>query len=179
MQPLRLLVVGGSLGARAINELVPQALAKLSPDERPEVVHQTGEKNFLATCDNYTRLKVTATIKPFIDNMAEAYAWADVVLCRAGALTIAELCTVGLGAILVPFPYAVDDHQTANALFMVRNNAAELIQQADLTVDKLAELLKELSIQREKCYGMAQSAYKSRKINAAESVLKICEEICQ
>jgi UDP-N-acetylglucosamine--N-acetylmuramyl-(pentapeptide) pyrophosphoryl-undecaprenol N-acetylglucosamine transferase len=176
---LRLLVVGGSLGAAAINQLVPKALATMPLEERPEVYHQTGEKHFQETLSAYSKSGVKAEIKSFITEMDEAYAWADIVLCRSGALTVAELCAAGVGAIFVPFPFAVDDHQTANASFMVNNKAACLVQQADLTPEKLVQLLKELQSEREKCFLMAQSAYKSRKIDAAEHVMKICEEICR
>lgn len=176
--PLHLLIIGGSQGAAAINQLVPKALAKLAESERPLVYHQAGDKNLADTQKAYLDAGVAADIKPFIVEMDKAYAWADIVLCRSGALTVAELCAAGLGAILIPFPFAVDDHQTMNAMFMVKNQAALLIQQADLTEEKLAELLKELHLNREKCYLMGQSAYKSRKIDATERVLKICEEIC-
>lgn len=174
---LHLLVLGGSLGAAAINQLVPKALAKLPENLRPIVTHQTGEKLMDDTVKAYSQAGVTAEIKPFIVEMDKAYAWADIVLCRAGALTIAELCAAGLGAILVPFPHAIDDHQTANADFMVKNDAAWLIQQKDLTVDGLAGLIQQLNSDRKKCFLMAQSAYKSRKIDATEHVLKICQEI--
>ncbi|SRR5579883_39989 len=177
-RPLHLLVIGGSLGAAAINELVPKALAKLSPQERPDVLHQTGEKHFAETEQFYAKENVKGEIKPFITAMDKAYQWADLVLCRAGALTVAELCAAGLGAILVPFPHAVDDHQTANAGFMVKNQAALLIQQGDLTADRLAEVLRDFNSKREKCFFMAQSAYNSRKMDATEHVLKVCEEIC-
>lgn len=177
-EKLHLLVLGGSLGAAAINSLVPKALAKLPENERPDVIHQAGEKHLNDTLKAYADAGVTADIKPFIVEMDKAYGWADIVLCRAGALTIAELCAAGVGAILVPFPHAVDDHQTANAGFMVKNQAAQLIQQDDLTVDGLADLLGQLNKDRKRCFSMAQSAYKSRKIDATEQVLRICEEIC-
>lgn len=175
--PLRLLVLGGSLGATAINLLIPKALAKMSQDERPIVQHQTGEKNFTQTIQAYSDASVTGDIVPFIVEMDKAYAWADIVLCRAGALTVAELCAAGLGAIFVPYPYAVDDHQTANANFMVSQDAAWLVQQADLTDQKLADLLKELYKEPKKCVAKAQLAYKLRTIDATEQVLKICQEI--
>lgn len=174
---LRLLVFGGSLGATAINLLVPQAIAKIPENERPEIFHQTGEKNFEETQKAYLAAGVTAEIKPFIVEMDKAYEWADIALCRAGALTIAELCAAGLGAILVPLPNSIDDHQTANAQFMANNKAAWLMPQRELSPDRLAYLLKDLNLDREKCYLMAQSAYKSRKIHATEQVLKICQEI--
>lgn len=177
-KPLHLLVIGGSLGAAAINQLVPTALAKLPLEERPLVCHQTGEKHYEETVKAYAKVGVEADIQPFIREMDQAYAWADIALCRAGALTIAELCAAGLGAILVPFPFAVDDHQTVNASFMVKNQAAWLVQQTDLTVERLIELLMQLNLEKEKCFLMAQSAYNSRKMDAAEHVFKICEEIC-
>ena len=177
-RPLHLLVVGGSLGAAAINQLVPRALAKMPAVDRPLVYHQTGEKHLADTLNAYTEFGVEAEVKPFIVEMDKAYAWADIVLCRAGALTIAELCAAGLGAILVPFPHAADDHQTANADFMVKHQAAYLIQQAALTEDGLVELIKQLSTSPAKCLAMAQAAYQLRKVDAAEKVLMICEEIC-
>lgn len=175
--PLRLLVIGGSLGAQALNDVVPRALAKLSVNDRPEVWHQTGDKHFDITKKAYESMGVQANLTPFIKDMAEAYASADVVLCRAGALTIAELCAVGLGAILVPFPYAVDDHQTANASFMVKGKAALCIPQAELTEGCLADMIKQFSQSPEKCLTMAQSAYELRKIKVAEHVFDICKEI--
>jgi UDP-N-acetylglucosamine--N-acetylmuramyl-(pentapeptide) pyrophosphoryl-undecaprenol N-acetylglucosamine transferase len=176
---LRLLVVGGSLGAAAINQLVPKALAELSEAERPHVFHQTGEKHLTQTQHAYEQAGIYADLHPFIKEMDKAYGWADIVLCRAGALTVSELCAAGLGAILVPFPYAIDDHQTANANVMAKENAAWLVQQVDLTPEKLADFLKQLYADRNKCVAMAQSAYKLRKIDAADEVLRICQEICQ
>lgn len=176
--PLRLLVLGGSLGAQAINDLLPQAVAKLSATERPSVVHQTGEKHFAKTETAYRAAGVTAEILPFIREMDKAYSSADLVLCRSGALTVAELCAAGLGAILVPFPHAVDDHQTANGNFMVAGGAAILIQQKDLTVDTLAALLKDFYSSREKCKAMAKAAYALRRVDATEKVFTICQEIC-
>jgi UDP-N-acetylglucosamine--N-acetylmuramyl-(pentapeptide) pyrophosphoryl-undecaprenol N-acetylglucosamine transferase len=179
-KPLRLLVLGGSLGAQAINELLPKVLAKLPADECPEVVHQTGEKHLEQTKAAYRAAGVTSPVEivPFIQAMDKAYSSADLVLCRAGALTIAELCAAGLGAILVPFPHAVDDHQTANGNFMVEQGAAILIQQKDLTVEKLTEILKDFSEHREKCLDMARAAYALRKVDATDKVRLICEEIC-
>lgn len=177
-RPLRLLVLGGSLGAQAINEVVPEALAAFTVEERPEVLHQTGEKLFDATKKYYESMGITANIKPFIEDMAFAYASADVVLCRAGASTIAELCAVGLGAVLVPYPYAVDDHQTANAQFMVNNKAGLCIQQTELNKDCLIELLKQFSASRKVCLEMAQAAYELRQVKVVEKIFTICEEVC-
>lgn len=175
--PLRLLVLGGSLGAAAINELLLQAIAQIPESERPEVLHQTGEKHFEKAKSESIALGVHVELVPFIQEMNRAYANADLVLCRAGALTIAELCAVGLGAILVPFPFAVDDHQTANGKFMVDQGAAIMIQQKDFTVEKLVNLLKNFNSSREKCIAMAKAAYALRRVDATEKVVLACEEV--
>lgn len=177
-QPLRLLVIGGSLGAAALNDLVPRAVATLPVAERPEIYHQTGDKQYVTTQQNYADRGVNATVKPFIADMDKAYGWADVVLCRAGALTIAELCAAGLGAILVPYPYAVDDHQTANANYLVKHDAAILMQQTELTDETFLAIIKELSASPLKRKAMAQAAYDLRKVDATSNVFKICGEIC-
>ncbi len=177
-QTMHLLIMGGSLGAAAFNDLVPKALAKLSASERPLVYHQTGEKHCESTQQAYQAAGLEAEVVPFITDMGKAYAWADIVLCRAGALTIAELCAAGLGAILVPYPYAVDDHQTANANYLVKHQAALLIQQTALTEDGLAALIKELSDSPEKRQAMAEAAYQLRRIDATDKVFTICGEIC-
>ncbi len=176
-QPLRLLVLGGSLGAQAINDLLPQALAQLSIANRPSVLHQTGEKNIQQTTAAYQAVNLTVELVPFIQEMDKAYKSADLVLCRAGALTVAELCAVGLGAVFVPFPYAVDDHQTTNANFMVEQGAAILVQQKELTVKKLVNLLEDFVINREKCLQMAKAAYALRRVDATEKVVMLCENI--
>lgn len=172
--PLRLLVLGGSLGAQAINDLMPEVLEGCDF----EVVHQTGEKHFAVTKVLYDNKKITAAkVMPFIHNMAEAYGHADLVLCRAGALTISELCAAGVGAILVPFPFAVDDHQTTNGNFMAEKQAAILIQQKVLTKEKLKALLEDFNQHREKCLIMAEKAYALRTGDACAKVLTICEEV--
>lgn len=176
--PVRLLVFGGSLGADAINQLLPQALAKLPPEVRPTVRHQAGEAHSPRTAKSYEDHGVKAEVVPFIHDMDRAYAWADMVLCRAGALTIAELCAAGLGAILIPYPYAVDDHQTANANFMANHQAAMLAQQATLNADVLATMLKELCVSKERRQAMAVAAYQLRTVDAADKILNICKEIC-
>jgi UDP-N-acetylglucosamine--N-acetylmuramyl-(pentapeptide) pyrophosphoryl-undecaprenol N-acetylglucosamine transferase len=175
--PLRLLVLGGSLGAQALNSLVPSALALLQQEERPEVRHQSGEKHFETAKTDYKTMGISATVTPFIQDMAEAYAWADIVLCRAGALTVAELCAAGLGAILVPFPHAVDDHQTANAHFMADHQAALCIQQKDMTISCLAEHVKSFSLQPEKRLAMAEQSYALRKVHVAEKIFDILSKI--
>ncbi len=174
----RLLVLGGSLGADAINRIVPQALAELAQDERPEVLHQTGNQHFVTAEKEYLSLGLKANLQPFITDMAHAYGWADMVLCRAGALTVAELCAVGLGAIFVPFPHAVDDHQTANADFMVRQQAAICIKQSELTAPQLAAIVRQYAGSQEKRFKMAQAAYQLRHEKVAEKIVEICEEVC-
>ena len=177
--PLRLLIVGGSLGAAAINQLVPAALALLPLEVRPQVYHQTGEKNYQETVAHYQQLGLTAEVVPFINEMDKAYAWSDLVLCRAGALTIAELCAAGRGALLVPFPFAIDDHQTANANVMVKHAAALLLPQATLTARALADILIEMSVSQQPSLMMAKAAYALRKTDATDKIVTICEEFCQ
>jgi UDP-N-acetylglucosamine--N-acetylmuramyl-(pentapeptide) pyrophosphoryl-undecaprenol N-acetylglucosamine transferase len=172
---LKLLVVGGSLGATALNEVLPKALAALPENVRPEVVHQAGEKHIDALQANYYAVGVHAETKAFINNMAEMYAWADVVICRAGALTIAELACVGVASVLVPFPHAVDDHQTYNAKYLSNAGAAKLIQQTEFNVQKATEILRNLT--REVCLEMAIKAKQLAKPEATHTVAKICMEV--
>lgn len=172
--PLRLLVVGGSLGARALNEVVPQALALLPALERPEVWHQTGAKLMDEARAAYAAVGVDARLEPFITDMAAAYAWADLVLCRAGALTVAELAAAGVGSILVPFPHAVDDHQTHNAAVLARAGAAEIIQQTELTAERLAKRLYMLAHDRARLLAMASRARAQAQPEAAGRVLALC-----
>lgn len=173
---LRILVVGGSLGAQAINGCVPEALAKMPGDERPMVRHQCGERHLDVTNEAYKTAEVEASVEPFISDMAAAYSWADIVICRAGALTIAELCAAGLGAILVPFPHAVDDHQTRNAEQMVQVKAAMLIPQNKLTADILAETLTDLLADRGRIQEMARAARSLARPDATERVVNYCLE---
>ena len=174
---LRLLVLGGSLGAKPINDLLPQTLALINANDRPSVCHQTGKAHGEAVTAMYQQAGVEATVEPFIDDMAKAYAWADVVLCRAGALTIAELTAVGLASLLVPLPHAIDDHQTENARWLVANNAALLLPQAALTPAMLAELLITLTNDRTRLLAMAKAARALAKIDAAEQVASTCLEV--
>lgn len=172
---LNVLVVGGSLGAKAINEALPQALAKLSEAMRPVVLHQTGKAHHASVMTLYKSAGVEADIRPFIEDMAAAYANADLVICRSGALTIAELAAAGVASLLIPFPFAVDDHQTHNAKFLSSHDAAILLPQTELSADKLARMLSELN--REKLKQMAQQARNLSKPEAAVAVAKICKEI--
>ena len=172
---LNVLVVGGSLGAKAINEILPQALAQLPEDLRPNVLHQTGKQHFEAVQELYRQVGVQADLRPFLDDMAACYADADVVVCRAGALTVAELAAAGVASILVPLPFAVDDHQTHNARFLSECGAAILLPQGELTAEKLAQLLRELN--REKLLAMAQQARNVAKPDAAQRVAQVCTEL--
>jgi UDP-N-acetylglucosamine--N-acetylmuramyl-(pentapeptide) pyrophosphoryl-undecaprenol N-acetylglucosamine transferase len=174
--PVRILVVGGSLGAQVFNEQLPRALALLPEADRPQVRHQCGEKNLEAAQQSYDAAGVKASVEPFIADMAEAYAWADLVVCRAGALTVSELCAAGVGAILVPFPHAVDDHQTRNGQHMVKAGAAILVPQPRFTPEALADTLKGLSGDREKILGMAQAARSLARPDATERVVNYCLE---
>ena len=173
---LKVLVVGGSLGAQALNEVLPKALAAL-PENIFEVVHQAGEKHIAALQANYHAASVAAETKAFIHNMADMYAWADVVICRAGALTVAELACVGVASVLVPFPHAVDDHQTYNAKYLSDAGAAKLIQQSEFSVAKATEILRGLT--REICLDMAIKAKQLAKPEATQSVAKICMEVAR
>lgn len=174
--PLRLLVVGGSLGAQVFNQQVPEALAKLPEAERPVVRHQCGERHADIARDAYEQSGVDATVEPFIKDMAEAYSWADLVLCRSGALTVSELCVAGLGAILVPFPHAVDDHQTMNGQHMVSAQAAVLVPQPKLNPQSLAETLRDLSNDRSRVLNMAKAARSLARPDATERVVNYCLE---
>src|SRR5690606_22392639 len=155
---LHLLVLGGSLGAKAINELVPQALAQIPVETRPEVWHQTGKAHAESTAALYEQQKVSARVEPFIDDMAAAYAWADVIVCRAGALTVSELMAAGVAAILIPLPSAIDDHQTHNAAILSGVGAGVSVVQRELTPEKLAALLTAHINEPEKSMNMAEKA---------------------
>ncbi|MCU7904634.1 MAG: undecaprenyldiphospho-muramoylpentapeptide beta-N-acetylglucosaminyltransferase [Candidatus Thiodiazotropha sp. (ex Epidulcina cf. delphinae)] len=174
---VRLLVLGGSLGAQALNRIIPEALALLAEEQRPLVRHQAGEKLFDETLAIYRERGVTAEIKAFEKEMAEAYGWADLVICRAGALTVSELAVAGLGAVLVPYPYAVDDHQTHNADFLVKAGAAELLPQPSLDARNLARLLSSLCADRDKLLRMAKAARNLARPDAAAQVGRYCLEM--
>jgi UDP-N-acetylglucosamine--N-acetylmuramyl-(pentapeptide) pyrophosphoryl-undecaprenol N-acetylglucosamine transferase len=174
---LRLLVVGGSLGAKALNDLIPQALARVAGTERPQVRHQSGAKHLEALKANYASAGVEADCLAFIDDMAEALAWADLVVCRAGALTVAEISAAGCAALFVPFPFAVDDHQTANADFLAGQGAAWLMQQKDLSAEKLADWLGGLT--REMLLERATRARALAKPDATAAVAGVVKELAK
>jgi UDP-N-acetylglucosamine--N-acetylmuramyl-(pentapeptide) pyrophosphoryl-undecaprenol N-acetylglucosamine transferase len=173
--PLKLLVVGGSLGAKALNDAVPQALALIPEAQRPEVVHQSGAKQIDALRANYSSASVRAQLTPFIDDTAQAFADADLVICRAGASTVTELAAVGVAALFVPLPSAVDDHQTANARFLVDQGAGWLVPQAQLTPLGLAEMLQKAERSTLLVKGLA--AKKMQKLEATKSIVAACEEL--
>jgi UDP-N-acetylglucosamine--N-acetylmuramyl-(pentapeptide) pyrophosphoryl-undecaprenol N-acetylglucosamine transferase len=173
--PLRVLVVGGSLGAKALNDSVPQALALMPLASRPVVVHQSGAKQIDALRTNYEAAGVEAELTPFIDDTASAFAQADVVICRAGASTVTELASVGVAAVFVPFPHAVDDHQTTNAQFLVTQGGGWLMPQADLSPQALADFLTGMT--REQLLVAAQKAHDQRQTNATRAVTMACEEL--
>jgi UDP-N-acetylglucosamine--N-acetylmuramyl-(pentapeptide) pyrophosphoryl-undecaprenol N-acetylglucosamine transferase len=170
--PLRLLVLGGSQGAAILNEVVPQAVALAAPASRPHVVHQSGTAHIETVRANYERARVQADVIAFVDDMAARYAEADLLICRAGASTIAELAAAGVPAVLIPFPYAVDDHQTHNARFLSERGGAVLIPQSELTPKKLAGLLAQLD--REKLLAMARAARAAAKPDATRAVAEAC-----
>ncbi|XDF36205.1 undecaprenyldiphospho-muramoylpentapeptide beta-N-acetylglucosaminyltransferase [Paracidovorax avenae] len=173
--PLRLLVVGGSLGAKALNDIVPQALALLPAERRPVVTHQSGATQIDALRANYAAAGVEATLTPFIDDTATAFAEADLIVCRAGASTVTEIAAVGAAAVFVPFPHAVDDHQTANARFLADAGGGWLVQQRDLSAEALAQLLQ--NTEREALLERALKAKTMQKIHATREVVNACEEL--
>jgi UDP-N-acetylglucosamine--N-acetylmuramyl-(pentapeptide) pyrophosphoryl-undecaprenol N-acetylglucosamine transferase len=173
--PLRLFVVGGSLGAKALNEIVPQALALLAGVERPLVVHQAGAAHVEALREAYRIAGVEAEVLAFIEDMAARYGQADLLICRAGATTVTELAVAGVGSILVPFPHAVDDHQTRNARYLADRGAALLMPQKDLTPRTLADMLRGLT--RDRLLEMARAARAAGKPDAAARVADYCMEL--
>lgn len=177
---LNVLVVGGSLGAKAINEIIPKALALLPKNLQPNVVHQTGKQHLKLVTQSYQQAGVQADIKPFIDEMAKHYGNADLVICRSGALTVAELAAAGVASILIPFPHAVDDHQTFNARFLSERNAALLLPQSELNAESLSRILTELLDDehgREKLLTMARQARSVAKPDAALKVAQVCRAL--
>jgi UDP-N-acetylglucosamine--N-acetylmuramyl-(pentapeptide) pyrophosphoryl-undecaprenol N-acetylglucosamine transferase len=173
--PLRLLVVGGSLGAQALNEVVPQALALLAEAERPQVCHQSGERHLQALRAAYQRAGVAAECVAFIEDTARAFAEADLIIARAGASTVSEIAAVGAAALFVPFPHAVDDHQTRNARFLVEAGAAWLCPQAELSPQWLADWLRGLD--RTALRQRAERAYQCRQTGAVDAIVRACSAL--
>jgi UDP-N-acetylglucosamine--N-acetylmuramyl-(pentapeptide) pyrophosphoryl-undecaprenol N-acetylglucosamine transferase len=175
--PLRLLVVGGSLGAKALNDIVPAALALIPAAERPIVIHQSGEKQIAELKANYAAAGVDAELTPFIQDTASAFADADVIVARAGASTVTEIAAVGAAAVFVPFPFAVDDHQTTNAAFLVEAGSAWLVQQKVLSARALADLL--IGMTRADLLVRAGKARAVAKLGAVSAVVAACEEVAR
>ncbi len=176
-QPARLLVLGGSLGAEALNQLVPQAIALLPEEIRPEIWHQAGEGHAQRTQERYQSVALDAQVVPFIDDVAQAYAWADLVVCRAGALTVSELAVIGRAAFLLPLPHAIDDHQTKNAEFLAQHQAAVVLPQRTTTAQDLAAQLTEVFMHSHKLIEMAQQARNVAQPNATQQVVNACLEV--
>jgi UDP-N-acetylglucosamine--N-acetylmuramyl-(pentapeptide) pyrophosphoryl-undecaprenol N-acetylglucosamine transferase len=177
--PMRLLVVGGSQGAARLNAMVPFALARLAASQQFEVQHQSGERWMATAQRNYAEAGMTARLQPFIEDMAAAYAWADLVICRAGALTVSELAAAGVGAILVPFPAATDDHQTRNAAFLVDDGAAVMISERELSAERLAGELLRLCNGRGRLLAMAERARALAKPHAVQELADACVELAR
>jgi UDP-N-acetylglucosamine--N-acetylmuramyl-(pentapeptide) pyrophosphoryl-undecaprenol N-acetylglucosamine transferase len=173
---LRLLIVGGSQGAKLFNVFVPQALQALPKANRPQIWHQTGSRDEAAVAARYREFGAEAHVNAFIDDMAAAYSWADIVLCRAGAMTVAELAAAGVASILVPLPHAADDHQTANARFLADRGAALLLPQGELAAERLAGLLAALAGDRSRIEHMAVAARAAAITHATEAVAQRCRE---
>lgn len=173
--PLKILVVGGSLGAKFLNTIIPQAISLLSKDNRPNVTHQSGNDQFEELQENYNKLHIDAELKPFIENTAIAFSDADLVICRSGASTVTELAAIGVAAIFIPLPSAVDDHQTKNAMYLIQNGAGWLEKQENLTPQKLADLISTLD--RSILLLTAIKAKKMHKQGALKALVDACEDL--
>ncbi|NBB11362.1 undecaprenyldiphospho-muramoylpentapeptide beta-N-acetylglucosaminyltransferase [Pseudomonas sp. SLFW] len=173
----RLLVLGGSLGAEPLNKLLPEALAQVPAELRPEVFHQAGKKHDEITAERYRAAGVEAQVAPFIKDMAQAYGWADLVVCRAGALTISELAAAGLPSLLVPLPHAIDDHQSRNADYLAREGAAFVMPQRTTGAAEMAARLTEVLMQPEQLKRMATTARQLAKPDATNTVVDVCLEV--
>lgn len=176
---LRLLVLGGSQGASCFNQVVPKTLQQMGDENRPKVWHIAGKREADTIKIIYQQMQIDARVDGFISNMAEAYTWADIVLCRAGALTISELAAAGVASILVPYPHAADDHQTRNGNYLVQANACVIVPQAEFTAEKLMNLIDEFQARREQILQMANNARSLRVENAAEKIVKLCLDSAQ
>jgi len=174
---LRVLVVGGSLGARTLNEVVPDALSILGDEINFQIKHQTGDRHLDSTKARYQSLNIPVEPQAYIEDMAAAYEWADLVLCRAGAMTVAEIAAAGVAAILVPYPFAVDDHQTANASYLSRQGGAVLIQETELNGQGLAQLFRDFSRDRNGLLKMAKISRSLSRPGATDHVANLCMEV--
>lgn len=175
---INLLVTGGSLGALTVNRLIPQTIKSLDSQIRPDVWHQTGKGKLQQTLSDYRELGIQARCEEFIDQMDEAYQWADIIICRSGALTVSEIAVVGIPAVFVPYPYAIDDHQKTNALWLVENDSAFMIEESDLTMETLTETLELLLKDRDRLDTMSKNMKKIAIPDATDRVVAICQEVC-
>ena len=178
-RPVNLLVLGGSLGAEPLNKLLPAALAKIPHELRPVVNHQAGRNNDDITRERYETMAVKANVVPFISDMAGAYAWADLVICRAGALTVSELAAAGLASFLVPLPHAIDDHQTRNAEFLAKQGAAVLLPQHATDADRLSAQLTEVLMNKQRIKTMGEQARLLAQPDATQRVVAVCLEVAR
>lgn len=176
-EKVHLLILGGSLGAQSLNEIVPKAIDLLDEVCRPVVWHQTGKNKSDAVIGIYKEIGIDAKVSDFISDMAEAYRWADFVICRSGALTVSELCAAGLGAILIPYPHAVDDHQTKNAEFLVKGGAGWILAQNSLSTNVLADVLRPLLTKPERIHILSEAAHKLAQVDATENVANECRRV--
>ena len=174
----RLLIIGGSLGSLALNTVLPVAIKILSQTMQIDVWHQTGANKRERVVWSYQQDDMHVQVDEFINDMSKAYAWADLIICRSGAITLAELAAVGLGSILVPYPYAVDDHQTANARSFVEQGAACLLPESEMTAEKLASLLQTILLDEKRLVEMAKAAKKLSQTNASKRVANACMDAC-
>ena len=170
-------MLGGSLGAEPLNKLLPAAVAKLPEALRPEVCHQAGRNHADVTAERYQSAGVKADLRPFIADMPAAYAWADLVVCRAGALTVSEIAAAGLPSLLIPLPHAIDDHQSRNAAYLAAAGAAELLPQSTTDADTLAAQLTEVLMQPQKLKSMGATARRMSRPDATRKVVEICLEV--
>ena len=177
--PLNLLVIGGSQGARFLNQIVPEAVRSMPQALQPRICHQAGAQLCAQSKKQYQQFNVEADVQPFYDDMATVYGWADVVIARAGAMTVAELAAAGLPSILVPFPQAVDDHQTVNAGFLADRGAAILAKQNELTADRLGDWLSELAVDRLRLLKMARQARNLARPEATQLVARECLAVAE
>lgn len=175
-RPLNILVLGGSQGARSLNQMVPAALCRLAEATEINIKHQCGPRWFEDTSNLYGKLGIPAEVLSFIEDMSEAYSWSDLVVCRAGAMTVAEVAAMGRAALFIPFPYAIDDHQTANANWLVAQGGAELMQEADIDTDSLASKLLQM-VSSEKIRTMASASASASFPNSTDRIVSLCEEL--
>lgn len=177
VMPLRVLIMGGSLGAKAINDVVPLAISAINPSKRPQVWHQTGRDKKAPVTQAYAEQQLTVRVDEFIHDVAEAYAWADILICRAGALTVSEVAAAGVPAIFIPLPSAIDNHQYFNAKWLADSDAGILLEQKELTAESLKAILNDLSDHREKLKAMHKQLKNLALPNAANQVANQCEEL--